>query len=89
MYWATNTARIRLATHSGRRLHPVSFGKARADHKYREVVAFQKDYVRGEYDKILQDKTEIKLEEIFDPVFCQGGYEVPLKILIDGAPGVG
>ena len=71
------------------RLALVKQGRTTRDFKYRKVVALQKDYVRGKYDKILQDKTEIKLKEIFDPVFCQGGYEVPLKILIDGAPGVG
>ena len=60
------------------------------DLTHRKVVALQEDYVRGRYDKILQRKTEIKLEEIFNPIFCQGGYKVPqLKMLIDGAPGVG
>ena len=71
------------------RLALVKQGRTTRDFKYREVVALQKDYVRGKYDKILQDKTEIKLEEIFDPIFCQGGYEITLKMLIDGAPGVG
>jgi hypothetical protein len=67
----------------------VNQGRTTRDFTYRKVVALQKDYVRGKYDKILRHKTEIELEEIFDPVFCQGGYKVPCKMLIDGAPGVG
>jgi hypothetical protein len=71
------------------RLALVNQGRTTRDFTYRAVVAFQEDYVRGKYDKILQRKTEIELKEIFDPDVCQGGYEVRLKMLIDGAPGVG
>ena len=72
------------------RLALIKQGRTTHDFSYRTVVELQKDYVRGEYDKILERKTEIELEEIFDPVFCEGGYEFPrLKMLIDGAPGVG
>ena len=72
------------------RLALVKQGRTTLDFNYRRVVALQEDYVRGKYDKILQHKTEIELQEIFDPVFCEGGYEFPrIKILIDGAPGVG
>ena len=45
--------------------------------------------MHGKYDKILQRKTEIELEEIFEPVYHEDGHELPLKVLIDGAPGVG
>ena len=71
------------------RLALVKQGRTTCDFTHHRVIELQKDYVRGEYDKILEHKTEIKLEEVFDPVFCDGGYEVPLKMLIDGAPGVG
>ena len=71
------------------RLALIKQGRNTRDFKYCAVVELQKDYVRGKYDKILECKTEIELKEIFDTVFCKGGYEVPLKILIDGAPGVG
>ena len=72
------------------RLALVKQGRTTRDFEYRKIVVLQEYYVRGKYDKILQDKTKIKLEKIFDPIFCQGGYEVPrLKMLIDGAPGVG
>ena len=72
------------------RLALIEQGRTTRDFTYHRVVEFEKDRVRGHYDKILQHKTEIKLEKIFDPVFCEGGYEFPrLKMLIDGAPGAG
>ena len=72
------------------RLALVKQGRTTRDFTRRKVVALQECYVRDKYDEILQDKPEIKLEEIFDPVFCEGGYKFPqLKMLIDGAPGVG
>ena len=71
------------------RLALIKQGRTIRDFTHRAVVELQEDYVRGEYDKILQHKTEIELKEIFDIVFCQGGYKYPLKMLIDGAPGVG
>ena len=71
------------------RLALIKQGRDTGDFKHRTVVELQKDYVRGKYDKILEHKTEIRLEEIFEPIFCNGGYEVTLKMLIDGAPGVG
>ena len=71
------------------RLALIKQGRSTRDFKYNAVIELQEDYVRGNYDKILRRKTEIQLEEIFDPVFCEGGYEFPLKMLIDGAPGVG
>ena len=67
----------------------IKQGRTHIDFKCGEVVQQQKDYVRGKYDKILQSKTEISLKHIFDPVFCEGGHQIPLKMLIDGAPGVG
>ena len=71
------------------RLALIKQGRTTHDFTHCAVVEFQEDHVRGKYDKILERKTGIELEEIFDPVFCEGGYEVPLKMLIDGAPGVG
>ena len=71
------------------RLAIIKQGRTTRDFRYDAVVKLQEDYVRGRYDKILQRKTEIALEHIFDPVFCEGGFEFPLKMLIDGAPGVG
>ena len=71
------------------RLALIKQGRTMRDFTYHKVVALQEDYVRGKYDKILQHKTEIELKEIFDPVFCEGGYVLRHKMLIDGAPGVG
>ena len=72
------------------RLALISQGRLPAHHKYEDVIEQQKDYTRGDYDKILAHKTKIELEAIFDKVICEGGNEIwPLKMLIDGAPGVG
>ena len=60
----------------------IKQGRTTRDFTHRAVIELQEDCVQGKYDKILQDKT--------DPIFCEGGYEFPwLKMLIDGAPGVG
>ena len=56
---------------------------------YDSVTKQQKDYTRGDYDKIMERKTKIKLIEAFDRAFCDGGGEIVLRMLIDGAPGVG
>ena len=71
------------------RLALIKQGRTRRDFSHRAVIELQEDYVRGNYDKILERKTEIELEEIFEPVFHKEGYELPLKVLVDGAPGVG
>ena len=56
---------------------------------YGTVIELQKDYVRGKYDKIIKRKCEIELEKIFERACDADGHELPLKVLIDGAPGVG
>jgi hypothetical protein len=72
------------------RLALISQGRSLTDHRYNDVIEQQIDYTRGDYDKILEYKTKIELEAAFGPVFCEGGNEIkPLKMLIDGAPGVG
>ena len=72
------------------RLALISQGRSLTDHRYKDVIKQQKDYTRGDYDKILEYKSRIELEAAFGPVICLGGNEIkPLKMLIDGAPGVG
>ena len=72
------------------RLALISQGRSLTDHRYKDVIEQQKDYTRGDYDKILKYKSKIELEAAFGPVICVGGNEIkPLKMLIDGAPGVG
>ena len=71
------------------RLALINQGRTTRDFTYRTVVELQEDYVRGKYDKILKHKTEIQLKNIFDPVLVDGRTEVHLRMLIDGAPGVG
>ena len=72
------------------RLALISQGRSLTDHRYKDVIKQQKDYTRGDYDRILEYKTKIELEAAFGPVICEGGNEInPLKMLIDGAPGVG
>ena len=56
---------------------------------YGTIIEQQKDYVHEKYDKILGRRNEIELEKVFDPVFCDDGHISHLKMLIDGAPGVG
>ena len=59
-------------------------------HRSKGVIKQQIDYTRGDFDKILEYKTSIELSAAFDKVLCEGGSEIgPLKMLIDGAPGVG
>ena len=60
-----------------------------SQHRYKDVVELQKDYTRGDYDKILKYKSSIDLQMAFDKVIDESGSELPLKMLIDGAPGVG
>ena len=67
----------------------IKQGRTRHDFSRGAVIELQEYYVRGKYDIILERKTEIELEEIFEPVFHEEGYELPLKVLVDGAPGVG
>ena len=71
------------------RLALISQGRLLAHHRYKDVIEQQRDYTRGDYDKILEYKTKIELTAAFDKVICEGGNELPLKMLIDGAPGVG
>ena len=53
------------------------------------VIEHQIDYTRGDYDKIMERKTKIELINAFDRAFCEGGGEIVLRMLVDGAPGVG
>jgi hypothetical protein len=72
------------------RLALIGQGRLPTHHRYSDVIEQQKDYTRGSYDKILEYKTTIDLKEAFTPVVCEGGNQIiPLKMLIDGAPGVG
>ena len=72
------------------RLALISQGRLPFHHRYDDVIEKQIDYTRGDYDKILEYKTKIELKAAFDKVICEGGNEIwPLKMLIDGAPGVG
>ena len=58
-------------------------------HTPESVIKHQIDYTRGDYDKIIERKTKIELIKAFDRAFCDGGGEIVLRMLIDGAPGVG
>ena len=58
-------------------------------HNTKAVIEHQIDYTRGDYDKIMERKTKIELINAFDRAFCDGGGEIVLRMLIDGAPGVG
>ena len=58
-------------------------------HNTKAVIEHQIDYTRGDYDKIMERKTKIELINAFDRAFCEGGSKIVLKMLIDGAPGVG
>ena len=71
------------------RLALISQQRSLSHHRYEDVVEQQKDYTRGDYDKILDYKTKTKLKAVFGKVICEGGNELPLKMLLDGAPGVG
>ena len=71
------------------RLALISQGRSLSHHRYEDVTEQQIDYTRGDYDIILEYKTKIELRAAFHKVICEGGNELPLKILIDGAPGVG
>ena len=52
-----------------------------------ETMAY--DYAHGKIDNIVARKQEIQLEEAFLPIIDPGSKESRLKILVDGAPGVG
>lgn len=71
------------------RLALIKQGRTTKDFSYGSVLETQEDYVRGNYDKILERKKEISQEEMLKPVLCEGGTEIQLRMLIDGAPGVG
>ena len=53
------------------------------------VIEHQVDYTRGDYDKIMERKTRIELINAFQEIVCEGGNKLVLRMLIDGAPGVG
>lgn len=57
--------------------------------RYKPVIEMQKDYTRGNFDKILKHKTEINLDQLFRHKYCAAGTVLQPKVLIDGAPGVG
>ena len=57
------------------RLALISQGRLLAHHRYENVIEQQKDYTRGDYDKILEYKTRIELEAAFRPDICEGGNE--------------
>ena len=71
------------------RLALIRQGRSLTHHRYEDVIEKQKDYTRGDYDKILAHKTKIELKVAFQEMVCKGGNKLPLKMLIDGAPGVG
>ena len=60
---------------------------------YDSVIKVQKDYVRGNVDKILAgrngQKSETQAKQVLKPLHCVAGKKFPLRVLIDGAPGVG
>ena len=60
-----------------------------SNHTYESVIEHQIDYTRGDYDKIMKHKTKIELINAFEEIICEGGKKMTLKMLIDGAPGVG
>ena len=54
------------------------------------VQEMQRDYVRGKVDKIVSYKKKISKEDIFQPVYNKRTKEqIPLCVLLDGAPGAG
>ena len=71
------------------RLALIKQGRTMHDFRHKAVVAKQIDYIRGNYDRIMKYKTEISQQELFIPVVCDGDTQIPLRMLIDGAPGVG
>ena len=58
-------------------------------HTPESVIEQQKDYTRGDYDKIMERKTKIELINAFAKMIDKGGNELVLRMLVDGAPGVG
>ena len=71
------------------RLALIEQGRSVRDHRYEHVIEQQIDYTRGDYDKIMKRKTKIELMDAFKKIVCMGGKELQLRMLIDGAPGVG
>ena len=67
----------------------IKHGRSMYEHRYESFVEQQIDYTRGNYDRIMQRKTKIDIQDAFKQVVCEGGNELQLKMLIDGAPGVG
>ena len=54
------------------------------------VEEMQRDYVHGKVDKIVSYKKKISKEDIFQPVYNKRTKEqIPLCVLLDGAPGAG
>ena len=54
------------------------------------VQEMQRDYVCGKLDKIVSYKKKISKEDIFQPVYNKRTKEqIPLCVLLDGAPGAG
>ena len=54
------------------------------------VQEMQGDYVHGKLDKIVSYKKKISKEDIFQPVYNKRTKEqIPLCVLLDGAPGAG
>ena len=72
---------VRLALiHHERQLHYYT---------YESVVEQQIDYTRGDYDKIMEHKTKIELIKAFEEIVRDGDNVLTLKMLIDGAVGIG
>ena len=54
------------------------------------VKEMQRDYVHGKLDKIVSYKKKISKEDIFQPVYNKRTKkQIPLCVLLDGAPGAG
>ena len=70
------------------RLALIKQERSMYEHTLKSVIKRQIDYTCGDYDKIMTDKTRIELIEAFGRG-SEGGKEVELRMLIDGAPRVG
>ena len=71
------------------RLALIKQGRSMYDLRYEFVIEQQIDYTRGDYDKIMERKTKTDLTNAFKNTFCEAHTELELRMLIDGAPGVG
>ena len=47
------------------------------------------DFILGHVDRIVAKKKTVRISDIFNPPVDEDGKQLPLKVLIDGAPGVG